>query len=284
MNRSHRLLREAHRGRLARFERAGHAAGYDGLEQLAPLLGGLRALHGDGHLDRDLIFEATLALSDVLAAQVGADRAPGGAVEYVGREMARVALARRLRPDGRYALGGADVKVARGCAALADAAILDRVVRAMSEVMRRRALVDHRDDPCWPEAYLRRFAEAAEARLASAGGLDAPEGGKAVVGLPTRSDALAALRALPAGGVPDVVGDDDAELSLLADLAEDDAAAGADAADDEVDEDEVDGEGDDVTDDDGGPSVEGPDRDGADGGEPGLVASSRVGGRQRVEA
>ena len=162
MKRSHRLLRAVHRLRKARLPVAGNRSFYEPYGEVGAFDVLMRDLHGDGYLDRDVMYEPTRALVEMVTARVLAERGPQGLVARVGRSMARVAFARRLGADGRYRMGGSQRYIAEGCGTLAEAAILDRVAQALGEVMRQRALIDHRENPCYPESYRRRFADEEE--------------------------------------------------------------------------------------------------------------------------
>ncbi len=165
MKRSHRLLRTVHRLRKDRLPIAANRSFYEPYAEIKAFDVLMRDLHGDGYLDRDVMYEPTLALVELVTARLHAERGPDGLFARVGRSMARVAFAPRLGADGRYRLGGSERYVAEGCGTLAEAAILDRVAQAMGEVMRQQALIDHREGPCYPESYRRRFAQEEEERL-----------------------------------------------------------------------------------------------------------------------
>ena len=166
MNRSHRLLSAVHRLRLDRLEIAENKEAYEAFAELKPLGRHLRDLNGDGYIDWDIGLHEVTAVIDMLIAQWNAEHQPGGVVAIVGGMIAAAAFAGRLQTNGHYILGGSDRYVAEGCGTLAEAAVLDRIQRAVAEVMRRRALIDHRKNPCWPKMYLQRRAEAERATLA----------------------------------------------------------------------------------------------------------------------
>ena len=184
MNRSHRLLRAVHRLRLDRLDAAEGALDYDAYAEAAAFDLHLRDLEGDGHVDSGALFDATAAVVDGVFARVSADLSPGGLGDRVAEILVQASLARRTSSNGRPRLGGRDGNLTLGSSALAQAAILDRVYRAMAEIMRRRATIDHRVDPCWPERYLKRRAEAEGARLGVSGGVETTEGGTAAGGAP----------------------------------------------------------------------------------------------------
>lgn len=163
MNRSHRILRAVHRMRRERAPVAENRAAYEPFAEIKPFERLIRDLHGDGILDRTETEQATFEVIDVLVAQLAADHGRDGTLRRLEELIARQAFSRRRREDGSYSIGGGDRYIAEGCAALARAALLERALRAVGEVMRRRALVDHRDDLCWPEAYRRRLTEARDA-------------------------------------------------------------------------------------------------------------------------
>ena len=144
MKRSHRLLRTVHRLRKARLPVATNRSFYEPYVEVKAFDLLMRDLHGDGYLDRDVMYEPTRALVEIVTARLLAERGTDGLFERVGRSMARVAFARRLGPNGRYRIGGSERYIAEGCGTLAHAAIMDRVALAMGEVMRQRALIDHR--------------------------------------------------------------------------------------------------------------------------------------------
>lgn len=163
MNRSHRILRAVHRMRRERAPVAENRAVYDPFAELKPFERLIRDLHGDGILDRTETEQPTFEVIDILMAQIAADHGRDGPLRRLEDLIATEAFSRRRREDGSYSVGGGDRYVAEGCAALARAALLERAIRSVGEVMRRRALVDHRADPCWPEAYRKRSAEAEDA-------------------------------------------------------------------------------------------------------------------------
>ena len=188
MKRGHRILRLVHAQRQHRWERAVSRERYRPLQEFASFTKALGDLRVDGHLDPGMTHAGTVALIGAVMAVMVAEMGPGGRSEAVAEALSDAAFAGRSRVGGRLHLAGSDRLVVDGCSALAWSALIDRMFRAVGEVMRRRAVLDHRVRPCWPESYRRRAAEPGEADRADASGGEAAEGRAAPVSVSERCD------------------------------------------------------------------------------------------------
>ena len=151
MLRSHRLLREVHRARLDRRGAAASSIHYDPMVRVTRMGTAIRDLEQDGTLDAQLLLSFVWRLADRLLADVSARRAL-----VVAR--AQSALGSALDGGGRRV---PDATRLGRSTALAEDLVDERLVSAVSELLRRMATRDHRQRPAWPAAYRARMGAAA---------------------------------------------------------------------------------------------------------------------------
>ena len=167
MLRSHRLLRAVHAIRAARRARARTSPAYDAMAEVLEAGPDLRLLETDGNLDETALDGFTVAAGRAVAAAARAGRA--ATVPACTADLSR-ALRKARRPPP---LGTAE--------ALAGALVDERVLAAVSEVLRWLALEDHAARPAWPAAYRDRHGQgggqAGDPAAARAVGLGASDSG-----------------------------------------------------------------------------------------------------------
>lgn len=177
MYRSHRLVRQADKIRLARAPLAKDPIAFDEKRQAGTLLSIVRSCEEDGMLAPGLLdgFEDHM----VAAALDFIDRydAIRGTAEHVAATIL----------DGKQYKRSLNRQLCTGCSAVAHAAVEERVYSAMREVMRVLAQRNHRDPKVVPRRGTRDVAEEPEAVECTAeanemGAEDTREGGSELKG------------------------------------------------------------------------------------------------------
>ena len=157
MKRSHRLLRWAHAVRDVRHEEASGRGSYDATLEVRKSERLLGEFAADGHFDREPLGNAIESIAYRVAGSFKALLLKGGLADMVGAVIAAEVFADRLAVSGRYKMLPRDREAAKACMALSEAAILDRVHRALDRVLRGMASRDHRQRLCWPQSYRERL-------------------------------------------------------------------------------------------------------------------------------